>query len=46
MKPRSVYNKVHEFHEFVVNEDVDIVLFPVKLGVEAFWAVLTPKIVA
>ena len=25
MNPRSVYNKVHEFHEFVVNEDVDIV---------------------
>ena len=25
MKPRSVYNKVHEFHEFVVNEDVDII---------------------
>ena len=98
MNPRSVYNKVEEFHEFVKNEDVDIVfmseswerenktlleivkledhevisnvhqrkgkggrpaiivntkkydvktltntLIPVKWGVEAVWALVTPK---
>ena len=25
MNPRSVYNKVDEFHEFVINEEIDIV---------------------
>ena len=25
MNPRSVYNKVDEFHDFVLNEEVDIV---------------------
>ena len=98
LNPRSVYNKVAEFHEFVKNEDIDIVfmseswerenknlseiinleehevisnvhqrrgvggrpaiivnrnkyevktltntLIPVKWGVEAVWALITPK---
>ena len=98
MNPRSVYNKIKEFHEFVRNEDIDVIfmseswerenktlgeivnledhevisnvhqregkggrpalivnkkkydvktltntLVPVKWGVEAVWALLTPK---
>ena len=98
MNPRSLYNKIDEFHEFVQNEDIDALfmsesweresktlseiinledyqvvsnvhqrkgqggtpalvvntrkyevtnltntLFPIKWGVEAVWAILTPK---
>ena len=25
MNPRSVYNKIKEFHEFVRNEDIDVI---------------------
>ena len=25
LNPRSIYNKVHEFHEFVRNEEIDII---------------------